>query len=138
MTPATLNDHELDRLRSVAAVLIPGDGDLPPALDLGDFNELLQRAATALGPDLPGLHDAIRKLPQNIDPATLRAFSDSEPEPFSLIGTAVSGAYFMSDTALMALGYPTGPRTAPPFDLAADELATGILEPVIARGFDGP
>ena len=137
MSSQALDNHEAGRLRAVAAVLIPGDGDAPAALDLAEFDDLLQRAATALGPDLPALRDAVRRLPDDIDVKTLKVFSESEPEHFSLLGTAVSGAYFMSPAALTALGYPTGPRTAPPFDLAADELASGILDPVIARGFDG-
>jgi hypothetical protein len=131
------DERELALMRAVAAVLIPGDGDAPAALDVDGFDELLQRAAVAMGPELPAVHEAIARLPKDVDMATLAAFSASNPEPFSLIGTTVSGAYFMAPAALTAIGYPTGPRSAPPFDLAADELATGVLEPVIARGFDG-
>ncbi len=138
MTALALETHEVGRLRAVAAVLVPGDGDAPAALDLAEFDDLLQRAATALGPDLPALREAIRRLPEDIETVTLTVFSASHPEDFSLIGTAVSGAYFMSPTALTAIGYPTGPRTAPPFDLAADELASGILDPVIPEDSMSP
>lgn len=138
MSAQPLDELEVSRLRAVAAVLIPGDGTAPAAVDLPEIDDLLQRAAAALGPDLPALHDAVAGLPDELDVAGLKAYSQRAPEPFALLGTTVSGAYFMAPAALDAIGYPTGPRTAPPFDLAADELADGILEPVIERGFSGP
>jgi hypothetical protein len=137
MSAAALSEREVGLLREVAAVLIPGDGEAPPALEVPEFDELLERAAVALGPDLPGLHEAIEGLPDGIDGATLKSYYENDGARFGLIGTAVSGAYFMAPAALSAIGYPTGPRSAPPFDLAAEELASGILEPVIERGFDG-
>jgi hypothetical protein len=135
MSPAALDEREVDRLRAVAAVLIPGDGEAPAALDVPEFDELLQRAAVALSIELPALHEAIEHLPGEIDQTTLAAFHENDPARLSLIGVAVSGAYFMAPVAREALGYPVGPRSAPPFDLAAEELAGGILEPVIERGF---
>jgi hypothetical protein len=132
-----LDERELGLMRAVAAVLIPGDGQAPAALDVYGFDEWLQRAAVAMGPELPAVREAIGRLPAEISWATLAAFSAESAGSFSLIGTTVSGAYFMAPAALTAIGYPTGPRSAPPFDLAADELASGVLEPVIARGFDG-
>jgi hypothetical protein len=136
MTTLALDEREIEQLRTVAGVLIPGDRDAPAAMDLLEFDDLLHRASSALGPDLPALHEALRRLPTEIDTWALVAFSTGEPAHFALIGTTVSGAYFMAPAALTAIGYPTGPRSAAPFDLAADELAGGILEPVLERGFD--
>lgn len=134
MTPSPLSTEELDRLRAIAAVLIPGLGASPPATDLPDLDELLSRAAAALGRELPALRDGIARVPAEVDWAAIVRLADEDPTAFDVIGAVVAGAYFMSPTVLRTIGYPTGPRSAAPFDLAADELASGILSPVQTRG----
>ncbi len=131
--PAHLSADEIARLRSVAATLIPGSDDSPAATDLADLSELLDRAAGALGSELPLLHDSLRLLQSEITWGELSNFATHEPVAFEIVSTVVSGAYFMSPIVLQSIGYPTGPRRAAPYGLVADELDTGILDPVIAR-----
>lgn len=129
-----LTTAQLQELRSTAEVLIPGDGVSPSPAALHDFDELLGRAAAAMEPELPALSDALSALPSKIDWVTLRRFAESDGPRFELIATIVTGAYFMSEPVLESIGYPTGNRAAAPFDLSAEELASGILDPVIDRG----
>ncbi|HUA04940.1 MAG TPA: hypothetical protein VMB27_13640 [Solirubrobacteraceae bacterium] len=134
MTTAALTAEQLAQLRAVAATLIPGSDLSPAAAELTDLDELLERAAVALGSQLPAVLAALATLPAEVRWEGMAEFASADPAAFELVSTLVAGAYFMSTTVLKSIGYPTGPRSAPPFDLAADELATGILEPVIARG----
>lgn len=132
-TPA-LNDSEITAVRAVAGVLIPGDGTSPPSGQVTDYDGLLQQAARALGPELDDLRSAIGSLPRATSWATLEQFAGDRAEQFELVSTTAAAAYFMSAEVLTSLGYPTGQRSAPPFDLAAEEIGSGILEPVLARG----
>lgn len=134
MSDEALSAWELQQLRGIAAVLMPGDQDSPASTDISEFDELLGRAAAALGPELERLHGALEMLPPDLDWEAVRGFAAAEPSAFEVISTVAAGAYFMSPAALRSIGYPTGPRSAARFDLVADELESGILEPVIARG----
>jgi hypothetical protein len=132
-TPA-LTDSETGAIRAVAEVLIPGDGISPPSGEVDGYDGLVDQAARALGPELDDLRSAIASLPQPISWATLKQFADEQPQPFELVSTTATAAYFMSTTVLSSLGYPTGQRSAPPFDLAAEEIGSGITDPVLAHG----
>ena len=135
MTDAVqLSQEEVRRLRAVAEALVPGDGTSPPAADVPELDQLLGVAALALGIGAGELTSSLRRLEEPIDRATLKELSAREPEAFELIASVAVGAYFMSHEVLDSLGYPTGARSAAPFDLAASELETGILEPVLAAG----
>lgn len=129
-----LSGDEVARLRAVAEALIPGDGTSPAAARVAEIDRLLGEAAVALGVGLGQLQDALSRLPGEIDWASLERFSASDGEAFELVATVAAGAYFMSPAVLESLGYPTGPRSAAPFDLAAEELGSGVLDPVIAGG----
>lgn len=130
--PVALTAVEVGRLRAVAAALIPGQDPSPPAVALEDLDALLDDAAAALGVELGNLKAAIALLPEPVDREALERFATEEAVAFELISTATAGAYFMSPVVLDALGYPRGPRSAPRFDLVANELESGILEPVMA------
>ena len=127
-----LTADEIATLRSVAAVLIPGSEGSPAATELADFNELLDRAASALGAERMVLRDSLRQTPPAATWDQLADLAEHEPAAFEIISTTVSGAYFMYPVVLQSIGYPTGPRRAAPYGLIADELDSGILEPVMA------
>jgi hypothetical protein len=135
MTDITvLSAQELSRLREVASVLLPGFNNSPAATALPELDALFQRAAKALGPELFALQQALEDLPPSVEWNTLLKFSHTEHAAFDVISTAVAGAYFLSTEVLQSIGYPTGPRSRAPIDLAAEEIGSGVLEPVIARG----
>ena len=124
----------LERLRGVAAQLIPGDRNSPSVEQVPHFDDLLSRAIEAIGRERPALEAAVAGLPPTLDLITLGTFAEEHPASFELLAATVAGAYFMSPEVLESIDYPTRARSAAPFDLAADELATGILDPVLNRG----
>ncbi len=134
MSSSVLSEEQRELLRAVAVALIPGDATSPPAADVPELDGLLTDAATALGVGFGALRDAVGRLPDPIDWTTLARFAQEDRVAFDQVATVASGAYFMSTAVLASLGYPTGPRTAAPFDLAAEELGSGILDPVMAAG----
>ncbi|MBS1893913.1 MAG: hypothetical protein JST59_21660 [Actinobacteria bacterium] len=134
MSTGLLSATQVEQLRSTAVVLIPGDGTSPAPTAIADFNELLQRAAAAVEPEVGALVAILDGLPDEPDRATLEDLATTDATRFELLSSVVAGAYFMSESVLESIGYPTGARAAFPFDLSAEELATGILDPVIDRG----
>ena len=133
-TRVQLSQDEMRRLRAVAEALVPGDGTSPAAADTPELDRLLGVAAVALGVGADELRSSLPRLREPIDRPSLRALSDTDPETFELVASVAVGAYFMSHDVLDSLGYPSGARSAAPFDLAATELETGILDPVLAAG----
>lgn len=121
------------RLRRVADILLPGTPNAPAATALTNFDQLLTTAVKALGSESILLDQALRRLPETLNWDALKRFAETDRDSFELISTTVVGAYFMSLEALQSIGYRTGPRRAAPFDQAADELGSGILEPVLNR-----
>jgi hypothetical protein len=128
-----LDLHELAQLRAVAGLLLPGSDASPPAESLPDLDLLMASAVRALGPEAAALKAGLAVLPSDLTWAHLKTFSEADPELFDVISTAAAGAYFMSTAVLESIGYPTGPRRAPRNDQAADELESGILDPVMNR-----
>lgn len=133
MTTTGLSAAQVAQMRAVAATLIPGDGQSPPADATSEFDRLLGEAALALGLGMADLRAALEDLPEEVSWTSLQAFCTTHPDHFELVANVAAGAYFMSPAVLGSLGYPTGARSAAPFDQAADELATGILDPVMER-----
>lgn len=128
-----LTPGELTTLRAVAVVLLPGNETSPAATSLPDIDALLNRAAEALGPEAAELKQTLAALPAEITWDGLKALFETDADAFDLISTTAAGAYFMSPSVLEALGYPTGPRKAARIDQAANELESGILDPVMER-----
>src|SRR5437016_5036115 len=119
MSRSALTDEEVSAVRDVAMVLIPGGHGSPPAGQVTGYQDLVQQAAIAVGAELETLRSAISQLPTEISWAALCEFERQSPEAFELVSTIAAGAYFMSPVVLRSLGYPTGARSAAPFDLAA-------------------
>ena len=139
MGAAGLDNDELALLQRVAAALLPGDEHSPAAGDVAGLDELLRRAAAALGAEGADLPAALADLGEHLGPARapdwagLKSFAERRPVPFELIGAVVAGGYFMAPEVLSSIGYPQGPRRAPRNDLIVDELETGVLEPTVER-----
>jgi len=123
-----------ERLNEVACLLLPGDGASPSAKDVHGLEELIAQALVAIGPEVEVVQRGLRVLPIHLTWESLREFSEKHPVEFEVIATVVSGAYFMSVDVLDSIGYPHGPRKAPRNDLVADELGSGLLDPVLDRG----
>ncbi len=129
-----LSQQQLDRVRAVAAVLIPGTTDAVAALSLEDFDDLAQRAAAALEGDDAAIVDAIEALPEEVTWESLAAFAEKDASSFDQVSLVAIGAYFMSGVVLASLGLPTGIRRPAKPEQVVDELDSGILDPVFERG----
>ena len=66
--------------------------------------------------------------------ARLRELSRTDPDIFGKLSTVLAGAYLLVPEVKKAIGYPGQVRRYPPFDEAAEQILSGILDPVIARG----
>ena len=129
MTPA-----QLDQLKHVAQVLLPGDDRAPSASGIADLGELMARAIDAVGVEGQVVMAALAQLEAEPTWDQLRAYAEGHPDDFEVLSTVVSGAYFMSPQALDAIGYPHGQeRRAPRNDLAADQLSSGVLDAIAER-----
>ena len=129
----SFTDAQRTVVRAVAAVLLPGDDQAPSAEELPDFDANLKRGLNAMGTAAQTCLQAVERLPGEITWDSLRAWSSEDPDHFEALATLVSGTYFMSPMALDAIGYPHGPRRRAPHDLAAEEIGSGLLDPMLAR-----
>ena len=135
MTELTLlSPHQLDRLRALASVLLPGSDESPAAGDLADFDQLVSQAVGALSGEFAAVRSAIEALPSAITQDSASSFSESDPKSFELVSLVLVGAYFMAAPVKISLGLPTVPRRAPSREQIVDELSDGLLDLVLERG----
>jgi len=134
MIGMALSQDQLDRVRAVAAVLLPGPLTSGPATALPDFDEQLQHAALALEGEGRTLAEAIGSLPTDPSWESLSAYAEADPSSFEQVALLAVGAYFMSPHVLASLGLPTGDRRPADREQVVDELSTGILDAVYERG----
>jgi hypothetical protein len=128
-----VSPDQLDRVRALAGILLPGSDPSPAARDLEDFDQLIAQAAGALRREFEAVNAAIAALPTVITQDSIAGFSESDPKSFELVSLLLVGAYFMAAPVKDALGLPVGPRYAPSFEQIADELEDGLIDPVLRR-----
>lgn len=129
-----LNSGQLARVRAIAAILLPGSTESTASESVPGFDELLQRAAVALGGEGRPLGAAIEALPAELTWKTVSDFADRDRSSFELVSLLAVGAYFMSPTVLASLGIPTGKRRPANPEQVVDELGDGLLDAVFERG----
>ncbi len=136
--PRALTDKELGNFKLVADCLIPAVNGLRAGSDVTDFNELITRAAALSGAKF----DKLMQIVAETDAASghdelwkyLKEMSVKRPSDFYVLSTTVSAAYLYSAEMQASLNYPKPHQNpASMFDVA-DELSTGILDPVMERG----
>jgi hypothetical protein len=129
---------ELESLRRVADTLIPaGDGVISCGA-VSDFENLATRAAGILDKSFSDLVATLADLslvPQEELWTALESFSKEEPQKFYVLSTLVAGIYIYSDEIKEELNYPVPHRNPPDMFDVADELSSGILDPVIGGGY---
>jgi hypothetical protein len=135
--PRPLTDDEITTLRAVADVLIPPAGDDPGATDEPGFDEQLRVAADARSDAFEAITAELAELhgagPDALD-RRLRALHAERPEVFQPLSAVVAGAWLLLPAVRERIGYPGQRRDPAPFDQAANEIGSGILDPVLARG----
>jgi hypothetical protein len=144
---SALTDEQRHTLFGAADVLIPRSGDIPSASETPGFGEWLDRALAARSEIVPELRavldsvgvDAAKVGSVGVDAAeveiALRTLDSERPDDLRLVTDIVAGAYFMIPEVLARIGYPGQHRAPARLAEAADELETGILDPVINRGW---
>lgn len=136
--PRPLSAAEIRTLRAVADQLIPcGPGLEPAATDEPGYDDALQIAAHARADAFDRITTALADL-DALDPGALdrrlRELAQQSPDTFQPLSTIVAGAWLLLPSVRTRISYPGQRRNVAPFGQAADELSSGILDPVLDRG----
>lgn len=134
MNAPVINDADIERLRGLAAVLIPATARMPAAPDVAGFDGLLRTSAKACAYSAAELRAVLDAIPANVDFAGAKAWAAADRARFDMAAVIVSGAYYMAPAVLERLGYPTERRHPAEPEEFLNEYETGIVEAVIARG----
>jgi hypothetical protein len=137
-TPTTsLTSAQRDTLHRVANQLIPAAGDNPAGSDAPGYDRWLDRCIAARRDAVDLLVTTLDQLghEDDLDQALRRLHADDSEGRFHLVSSIVAGAYLAGDEIRRLIGYPGQFREAAKIDDAANDLADGILEPVLKRGY---
>lgn len=135
--PRELTNDELVALLRIADCLIPASGPNPKASDAKGYVQYLNLALSARSDVFDAVMSAVAKLAEIADDdlwAALRRMCSEDKFSFDPLSSVVAGAYFMTPQVKELIGYPGQHRDVAGLEEAANELATGILDPVIERG----
>ena len=135
--PRPLGDEERRTLLAVAEVLIPDVPGRPAASAAPDYSFWLDRALAARSDAFEEIMELIGRL-RDVEPvglpAELRTISETQPAGFQALSSVLAGAYLMVPAIRRAINYPGKQARPAAFDEAAEEIMSGILDPVIERG----
>lgn len=134
---AGLSAKETEVLTAIADVLIGGTETDPTPSSLESYEKSIDIAVAARTRDIAKVLNLIAEF-EGLDAAgidaQLRSWDKERAEEFQIISSIVAGSYFMLPEIKKLIGYPGQVRNIPKVDDAANDLADGILEPVIERG----
>lgn len=136
--PRALTEPELTALLRVADCLIPASGPNPKASDADQYASYLQLALAARADAFDAIVAGSSKLsdiPAEELWDALKAMSVEDEATFVPLSSVLAGAYFMTPQVMKLIGYPGQHRDPAPLELAAEEIGSGILDPVLERGF---
>jgi hypothetical protein len=135
--PRSLSDVEQNTILRIADTLIPAAGPNPKASDVDEFLPYLQLALAARRDVFDIVLAAVARLSDVADGDLgheLKAMWANDKDSFDPLSAVIAGAYFMTPQIKELIGYPGQHRDPAGLEDAADELETGILDPVIERG----
>lgn len=136
--PRALTDTETATLLRIADCLIPAAGPNPKASDAEEYVRYLDLAISARTDVFDQTIAAIAALAEVSDEemwTALKHLWTRDRDVFDPLSAIVACAYFMTPQVKDLIGYPGQSRDVARLDEAADQLGTGILEPVLERGF---
>lgn len=137
-SPKDLSPAQRNTLHKIADHLVPAAGGNPPATHAPDYDEWLDRCVAARRDAIDLLLSTLDQLADadgiELDRALRQLHADDSEGRFHLISSVVAGAYLAGDHIRQLVGYPGQLRQPAKVDEAADELADGILDPVLERG----
>ncbi len=135
--PRQLTEAELATLLRIADALIPAAGPNPKASDAENYLTYLDLALAARGDVFESVTAALTSLAEVFDAdlwAALKHLWSTDKATFDPLSAIVAGAYFMTPQVMALIGYPGQHRDTAGLEDAANELDTGILDPVLERG----
>lgn len=124
-------------LLRIADCLIPAAGPNPKASDAIDYVAYLHLALAARSDVFDTVVSAAHSLAEVADEKlldALKAMWANDKFTFDPLSSIIAGAYFMTPQVKDLIGYPGQHRDPAGLEDAANELETGILDPVIERG----
>jgi hypothetical protein len=124
-------------LHRVADQLIPANDENPAGSQAEGYDLWLDRCIAARRDATDELVSTLDSLGNCADlDGALRDLHVMDPNgAFHLVSSIVAGAYLAGPDVRERIGYPGQFRDVARFDEAANELADGILDPVIERGY---
>lgn len=135
--PRPLTASEESTVLRIADTLIPESGPNPKASDARDFVAYLHLALAAWS----DVFDAVLKAVNDLADVPVEGMRDAlkrlwaeDKVTFDPLSSVIAGAYFMTPQVKELIGYPGQHRDPAGLEDAANELETGILDPVIERG----
>lgn len=122
-------------LLHTADVLIPEGAGRPNATAAPGYESQLAICLEARRDVVHEIAEVLAGLLEESDlESALRRMDVEQPDRLEILGNLAAAAYFMVPEVASTTGYVAPHRNPAAYDEAVDELATGILDPVIDRG----
>lgn len=137
LPPRPLDQRQWQGLLRIADALIPAVGPNPVASAAEDYGRYLELALAARADAFETILrviDDVAEVPDTELRAALKQLWAKDNAAFDPVSNVVAGAYFMTPQVKALIGYPGQHRDPAGLEEAADELASGILDPVLERG----
>lgn len=133
-TANPLDDRRRQTLAALADELVPAALGMPAASEVDVHLEGINHVLAAR-PDLgPPLARLLEDLAGQEPAAALARLNEEDPEAIGVLGTAVTGAYYIDPRVRALLGYHGQPNKPPQPGESDEYLAGGLLDPVRERG----
>jgi hypothetical protein len=134
--PRSFDDVERSVLKRVADALIPATDGAVSAGDEPGFWDALDTALDARSDAFDAIADALGRL-RSTDPDDLwnqlQAMDEHKPGTFQALSTVIAGAWLLTPGTRERIGYQGQLSDKAALDEAADELSSGVLNPVLDR-----
>lgn len=134
--PRALTDQERSVLARVADVLVPGHDEIPAASAEPGFWDAVAVALDARADafnDITALLDELSPTGHDQLWAELRALDTGRPAEFQALSTVIAAAWLLTPGVRDRIAYRGQRSDKAGLDEAADEISSGVLDPVLAR-----
>ena len=121
----------------IADALIPDGPAGPRPSELAGYTDWLDRAIAARRDAFDDIVALAARLAACRDvelDTELRRLAEIPESGFDVLSSVLAGAYLLTPEVRRAVGYPGQAQRPAPFDEAAEQIMSGILDPVVARG----
>lgn len=138
--PRDLSAVELQTLLRAADVLIPAHGAAVAASAEDQFVENLQRTLLARSDAFDAIVaalDTCRDIPAAELLGWFEQLDAEDPGTFQALSTVIAGAWLLTPGVRRRIGYQGLVASRAKHDDAADDISSGLLDPVLDRGNDG-